>query len=90
MCPGGRRQMSRTYGRFQKPKPACRRKPTICSALRRFLVRKPFSAPLGARGLSRKTWIRILGRGSRLVSAVLSEISDDWQTERSYLNMEAC
>jgi transposase-like protein len=26
----------------------------------------------------------------RLVSAVLSEISDDWETERSYLNMEAC
>jgi putative transposase len=25
----------------------------------------------------------------RLVSAVLSEISDDWETERSYLNMEA-
>ena len=25
----------------------------------------------------------------RLVSAVLSEISDDWDTERSYLNMEA-
>ncbi len=25
-----------------------------------------------------------------LVSAVLSEISDDWETERSYLNMEAC
>ncbi len=24
----------------------------------------------------------------RLVSAVLSEISDDWETERSYLNME--
>ena len=26
----------------------------------------------------------------RLVSAVLSEISDDWETERSYLNMETC
>ena len=26
----------------------------------------------------------------RLVSAVLSEISDDWETEPSYLNMEAC
>jgi putative transposase len=26
----------------------------------------------------------------RLISAVLSEISDDWETERSYLNMEAC
>jgi transposase-like protein len=25
----------------------------------------------------------------RLASAVLSEISDDWETERSYLNMEA-
>ncbi|MCX7412013.1 MAG: transposase [Planctomycetia bacterium] len=25
----------------------------------------------------------------RLVSAVLSEISDDWETERSYLNMKA-
>ena len=25
----------------------------------------------------------------RLVSAVLSEISDDWETERAYLNMEA-
>ena len=25
----------------------------------------------------------------RLVSAVLTEISDDWETERSYLNMEA-
>ena len=24
-----------------------------------------------------------------LVSAVLSEISDDWETERSYLNMKA-
>ena len=25
----------------------------------------------------------------RLVSAVLSEISDDWETDRSYLNMKA-
>jgi putative transposase len=25
----------------------------------------------------------------RLASAVLSEISDDWETERAYLNMEA-
>jgi hypothetical protein len=25
----------------------------------------------------------------RLASAVLSEISDDWETERTYLNMEA-
>jgi putative transposase len=25
----------------------------------------------------------------RLISAVLSEISDDWETERSYLNMAA-
>lgn len=25
----------------------------------------------------------------RLASAVLSEISDDWETERDYLNMEA-
>ena len=25
----------------------------------------------------------------RLVSAVLSEISDDWETQRSYLNMKA-
>lgn len=28
--------------------------------------------------------------GLSLVSTVLSEISDDWETERSYLNMEAC
>lgn len=26
----------------------------------------------------------------RLVSAVLNEISDGWETERYYLNMEAC
>jgi putative transposase len=25
----------------------------------------------------------------RLASAVLSEISDDWETERAYLNVEA-
>jgi hypothetical protein len=56
-----RRQTSGTFGRFSRPYPACRRKPTICSALRRVFIREPFQAPGGARGFSHKTWIRIWG-----------------------------
>ena len=35
--------------------------PTTCSALRRFFIRETFQAPQGARGFSRKNWIRIWG-----------------------------
>jgi hypothetical protein len=46
---------------FPRSTSACRSKPTICSALRRFFIIEPFSAPVGAREFSRKTWVRIWG-----------------------------
>jgi transposase-like protein len=43
--------------------------------------------------IKRRTWVATLFPNEasllRLASAVLSEISDDWETERAYLNMEA-
>jgi len=58
-----RRQTSGTFAPFPRSTSACRSKPTICSALRRFFIREPFQAPTGARGFSHKTWVRIWGGG---------------------------
>jgi hypothetical protein len=59
---------------FPRPTSACRSKPTICSALRRFFIREPFPAPVEARGFSHKTWLRIWGGGHpRTLSALIAK-----------------
>jgi hypothetical protein len=41
-------QTTGTFMPFPRSTSACRSKPTICSALRRFIIREPFSAHAGA------------------------------------------
>jgi hypothetical protein len=56
-----RQQTSGTLGPCPRPTSACRSKPTICSALRRFFIREPFQAPVGAQGFSRRIWVSFFG-----------------------------
>ena len=58
-----RRQTSGTVEPFPRSTSACRSRPTICSARRRFFIREPFQAPPGARGFSHKTWLKMWGGG---------------------------
>jgi hypothetical protein len=51
---------------------ACRSRPTICSALRRFFIREPFQARAGARGFSHKTLLKIWGGRQRAPPAPAS------------------
>jgi len=59
----GRGQTSGTVAPCPRSMSACRSKPTICSELRRFFIREPFQAPVEARRCSRKTWVKMRGRG---------------------------